>query len=137
MTRKIIFISMVASISLLIGYARAGPQMNPGKWEITTKTEMAGMPPQSMTHTQCITNNDLVPMSKDASRECQVTDIQTKGNAVSWKMTCGGQGGSMEGTGQITYHGDSMQGTMQMTIAPYGTQVKNTISGRRIGDCDR
>jgi len=137
MRRKIIFISLVASISLLIGYAWAGPQMNPGKWEITTKTEMAGMPPQSMTHTQCITNNDLVPMSEDASRECQVTDIQTKGNTVSWKMTCGGQGGRMEGTGQITYNGDSMQGTMQMTIAPYGTQVKNTISGRRIGDCDR
>jgi hypothetical protein len=35
--------------------------INPGKWEITTETQMAGMPSQSMTHTQCITAQDLVP----------------------------------------------------------------------------
>jgi len=126
------FISIILSISL----AWAGPQMNPGKWEITTKTEMAGMPTQSMTHTQCITNEDLVPMSEDANQECQVTDIKIKGNTVSWKIKCSGQGGQMDGTGQVTYLGDTMNGTMIMNIKSYGTQVKNTLSGRRIGKCD-
>lgn len=138
MTRKTVLIAIIASLALVTGYAWAGPQMNPGKWEITTKTEMAGMPPQTVTHTQCITDNDLVPMSQDANQECQVTDVRTVGNTVLWKITCGGQGGGgrMEGTGQVTYQGDTMQGFMEMTIADYNMQVKNTLYGRRVGDCD-
>jgi hypothetical protein len=129
-------ISIVISVVLLIGVAWAGPQMNPGKWEITTKTEMAGMPPQSATHTQCMTSDDLVPISDDGKQECQVTGIKTRGNTVSWKIVCGGQGGKMNGTGSITYSGNRMNGIMNMTIVSYGTQVKNTLSGRRIGACD-
>ncbi|MFO7686413.1 MAG: DUF3617 family protein [Desulfobacterales bacterium] len=130
-----VFLSGVVFFVTLAATVWAGPQMNPGNWEITTTTEMAGMPPQTLTHTQCITNEDLVPMSGDANQECQVTDVQMNGNTVSWKITCGGQGGGMSGTGQVTYEGDRMHGTMQMTIAGYGTQVKNTLSGRRVGDC--
>ena len=135
MTRKIIVIGMLVSTALLIGHAWAGPQMNPGQWEITTKTEMAGMPPQSITHTQCITNDDPVPMSDDASRECQVTDIVTNGDTISWKIVCGGQGGGMEGTGQITYRGDTMDGTMYMAIAGSNVQVTNYLTGHRVGNC--
>ena len=136
MGRRILFISIVIGIALSLGTAWAGPQMNPGKWEITTTTEMAGMPPQSITHTQCMTNEDSVPMSKDANQECQVTDVTTNGNTVSWKISCGGQGGGMTGNGSVTYNGDSMNGTMTMTMTSYGTNVKNTFSGRRIGPCD-
>ena len=135
MTRKIIVVGMLVFTALLIGHAWAGPQMNPGQWEITTKTEMAGMPPQSITHAQCITNDDPVPMSDDASRECQVSDIVTNGDTISWKITCGGQGGQMKGTGQITYHGDTMEGTMHMAIAGSNVQVTNYLTGRRIGNC--
>ena len=133
---KAILVGIVISIVLLIGAAGAEPYMNPGKWEITTKTEMAGMPPQSLTHTQCITAKDMVPMSKDANNECQVTDMKTRGNTVSWKISCGGQGGKMNGTGQVTYSGNSMNGVMDMTIVSYGTKVRNVLSGRRIGACD-
>lgn len=133
MAKKIIIPSVVISIVLLVGYAWAEPQINPGKWEITTTTEMAGMSPQSQTHTQCITADDMVPMSEDANQECQVTDITTEGNTVSWRISCGG---NMNGTGSVTYSGDSMNGTMSMTIEPYGTKVHNTLSGWRIGPCD-
>lgn len=134
MTKKIIIPSVVISIVLLVCYAWAEPQMNPGTWEITTTTEMAGMAPQSQTHIQCITADDMVPMSEDANQECQVTDIITEGNTVSWSISCGG--GEMNGTGSVTYSGDSMHGTMSMTIEPYGTKVHNTLSGWRIGPCD-
>lgn len=136
MAKRLFYVIFISLVIVSFGTAFAGPNLNPGKWEITTKTEMTGMPPQSVTHEQCITSKDLVPMSGDANQECQVEDIQTNGNTVSWKLTCGGQGGGMTGTGQVTYKGDSMTGTMDMTIEPYGTQVKNTLSGRRIGDCD-
>lgn len=137
MARKVFLVSMVMCIILYLGTAWAGPKINPGKWEITTTTEMAGMPSQSITHVQCITNDDVVPMSNEASQECQVTDIQIKGDTVSWKISCGDQAGGMEGTGKITYKGDSMHGTMHMTTTGGGNmQINNTLTGRRIGECD-
>ena len=136
MKYKCIAIGMLVSAALLVGHAWAGPQMNPGKWEITTKTEMAGMPPQSITHTQCITNDDLVPMSEDAGKECQVSDIRIEGNTAHWRIVCGGKGGQMEGTGQVTYRGDTMVGTMQMEVSGANMQITNHLTGRRIGNCD-
>jgi len=135
--KKRLFLTSIAvvSITLMIGAAWAESLMKPGQWEITTTTEMAGMPPQSMTHTQCITSDNVIPMSKDANKECQVTDIKTRGNTVSWKISCGGQGGKMKGTGSVTYNGNSMNGVMDMTIVSHGTKVKNTLSGRRVGAC--
>lgn len=136
MLKKVFCLIFILSFIVSFKTAFADPNMNPGKWEITTKTEMVGMPPQSRTHTQCITADDLVPMSRDANQECQVTDIRTRGNTVFWKISCGGQGGKMNGTGSTTYNGDSMNGVMDMTIVSYGTKVKNTLSGRRVGACD-
>lgn len=136
MTRNIVVVGSAVFIALWFGYAWAEPQMNPGKWEITTKTEMTGLPTHSMTHTQCITSDDQVPVSTDDSSECEITDVKTSGDTVSWKMTCRAEGGGMDGVGQVTYKGDSMQGTMTMTMRPQGTQMKNTFSGRRIGECD-
>ncbi|OPL12560.1 MAG: hypothetical protein AVO39_11485 [delta proteobacterium MLS_D] len=134
--RIIVTVCLMVSFAAFSGSAWAEPQMNPGKWEITTTTEMAGIPPQSATHIQCITRDDLVPVSEDAQQECEVNDIKIEGDTVSWKIACQGEGGGMEGTGQVTYRGDSMNGTMNMTIKPYGSNVKNTFSGRRIGKCD-
>lgn len=134
--KQAIFIGIFISIALLIGAAWAGPQVNPGKWEITTKTKMAGMPQQSMTHTQCVTKDDMVPMGEGANQNCQVKDIRINGNTVSWKITCSGQGGQMDGTGQVTYRGDTMDGTMRMVIKGVDMEVTNHITGRRIGACD-
>ena len=130
--------ALLLSILLAIGTATAGPNLNPGQWEFTTETEMQGaanmqIPPE--THTQCITNDDLVPMSQGASQECQVSDIVTNGDTISWKIVCGGKGGQMEGTGEVTYHGDSMEGSMHMAIAGSNMQVTNHITGGRIGNC--
>lgn len=117
--------------------ARAGSRMNPGSWEITTRTQMAGMPTQTMTHTQCITSDDQVPVSREAGQECRVTDIVTKGNTVSWKMSCGGEDNGMTGTGSVTYNGSSMSGKMDMTVTGGANmRITNTMTGRRIGDCD-
>jgi hypothetical protein len=138
MVKKMFLMGFVFSIALSFGMAFAGPNLNPGKWEITTETEMVGIsmkvPPQ--THTQCLTKKDLVPQSKGASQECQISDVKVSGDTVSWKIICSGQGGAMEGTGQITYSGDHMEGTMDMVIKGANMQVKNKISGHRIGACD-
>ena len=137
MKRNVVLVCIVGLLMVLSGSVFAEPQMNPGKWQITTQTQMAGMPPQTVTHTQCITAQDMVPVSQDANQECQVTDIVYSGNTVSWKISCGGQGGGMEGTGSVTYSGDAMNGVMDMTITGGANmKVKNTLTGRRLGECD-
>ena len=131
---------MVAMVSLFFfSPAFAEPNMNPGKWEITIETEMVGMPDMNIppvTHTQCLEKGDLVPQSEEASQECKMSDIKEDGDTVSWKIICSGKNGQMEGTGEVTYRGDSMEGAMNMVIKGAEMQIKNIISGRRIGNCD-
>ncbi|HDP24790.1 MAG TPA: DUF3617 family protein [Deltaproteobacteria bacterium] len=139
MVNKMCMLVVVFFITLCLSTAfAAGPNMNPGKWEITTQTEMAGMPMSmpAVTHTQCITGDELIPQSQEANQECQVSDIKFSGDTVTWKIVCSGQNGRMEGTGSVTYRGDTMEGTMDMIISGANMQVTNKISGKRIGNCD-
>ncbi len=112
---------------------------NPGQYEITSQVEMPGMPspipPQTMTH--CLTEQDPVPNQGAANQDCNITDLVTQGNTISWKMECSQQGQKMESTGQMTYKGDSFEGTI---LTNMGTQAGNMtittiISGKRISDC--
>lgn len=77
-----------------------------------------------------------MPTSKEAEQECRIQDIRITGSTASWKIVCGGNGGQMRGTGQVTYHGETMDGKMHMIIVNAGTEVTNILSGRRIGPCD-
>jgi len=111
MVKRIFLLGFAFSITLSLGVAFAGPKLNPGKWEITTETEMVGMPMKMppQTYTQCLTGEEFVPQKQDTSNECQISDIKVDGNTVSWKITCSGQSGQIEGTGRITYSSDSME----------------------------
>lgn len=132
--KKIIFLGIAAFIFLPAGQAFTGPQINPGKWEITTTTQMAGLPAQSAKHTQCLTADNAVPTSQDPNQSCEISDIKTQGNTITWKVYCTGGGGKMNGNGSVTYSGNTMTGTLNMTSE--GVLIKNKISGRRIGACD-
>ena len=111
----------------------------PGRYEITSKVEMPGMPSSipPQTTTQCMTKQDPLPTKNVASQDCKVTDLVTKGNTVSWKMECNQQGQKMKSTGQITYNGESFEGTIKTDLGPQaGNMIITTvISGKRIGDC--
>ncbi len=138
MTRKVLISGIVCALALFLSALTQEPDIKPGLWEFTTVTEMEGVPgmnPPPQTHQQCVTMDMLVPESDAASHECEISDMTVEGGTVSWKIVCGGQTGGMEGTGTVTYKGDTMEGTMDMTITGAGMKVKNTITGKRIGDC--
>ncbi len=137
MKTRILLIALGSVVAVFVGSAFAGPDINPGLWEITTETEMVGMqgmnvPPQ--THTQYLTQGGMIPLSEEASKECQIMDVRESGNTIFWKIICSGQNGAMEGTGAITYYGDSLDGVMDMVIQGANMQIKNTIRGHRIED---
>ena len=117
-----------------------GLDMNPGKYEITAKMEMkgtpGGMPAQTMT--QCITKQDPAPFGSANAQGCKITDMKTKGNTVTYTMECEQQGMKTKTTGEITYKGDTFEGTSKTEMGPAagGMTVKTKITGKRIGKCE-
>jgi len=132
-------LGVLAALSVRVSAQEKAVNLNPGLWEITSTVEMVGMPvgaPPPMTYTQCITPEDLVPRNQGDSEACEVSDVNIDGNTVSWKISCSGQGGGMEGTGTITYDGDSMEGMMEMVMPSMNMEMKNTLEGTRVGECE-
>jgi|ERR1043166_2215305 hypothetical protein len=119
----------------------ASPDMQPGMWEITTKTEMPGIPvaipPQTMRH--CYTRKDVddgaLPKGKDA-QNCKVKDYALKGNTGSWTVECTGEN-AMTGAGTMTYASNSYSGSMKSKIKQGGQimEMTQSWSGKRVGDC--
>lgn len=138
MIRKPLIVSVILLATVSFSLAGSKPNVKPGKWEVTTRMEMQGMqmnmPP--MTHTQCITENDYVPQTGQPGEECTITKTRVSGDTVTWTMHCRGEGGEMNGTGTVTYQGDSFKGEINMSMVPSGMSMTIYTDGRRIGSCD-
>jgi hypothetical protein len=116
----------------------------PGEWwEISSKTEMPGMPfaMPATTVKVCVAkgaaNAQRQTMQQD--KTCKMTDIRTSGNKTSWKMRCDRDGEVMNGSGEITSMPDNYHGVMRMKGTSGGTAVNMTTTyrGKRVGPaCD-
>lgn len=142
MRYPIVAVLAVALSSPALG---AAPNMKEGLWEITTRTEMAGMPPggmKPMVVRQCVTKKDLDDPRKTApggdpkDNRCQVTDHKVQGNTATWNVACKGEG-AMTGTGSVTYSGDTYTGVSRMKMKQGGKDHEMTIhyAGKRLGEC--
>ena len=123
---------------LLAATATADSDINEGSWEITVKVEIEGMPMTMppITNTQCITKDTLVPKPDQPGQECEITSQKTARDTITYDMECSGPGGSMKGTGEATYTGDTMTGKMEMKMPGQGDMKMTTkMSGKRIGPC--
>jgi hypothetical protein len=129
-------VGMVLMLAIIsFAYAGSGPDLHEGMWEITVDIDMPGMPvkmPPS-TYTQCIKKDQAIPSDAQPGQECTTKDVTTKGNTVTWIMTCSNPGGQMTGKGMVTYHKDRMDGSM--TMEGQGIKMVNHFKGHRIGDC--
>jgi hypothetical protein len=128
----------------LMSFCSAMVQAAPGEyWEFTTKMEMAGMPfaMPATTVKICVPQggerNPQHMQKKDDN--CQVSDVKTSGNKVSWKVRCINEGKVMTGHGESTHERDRYHGYMQMRGEVDGQtmDMKNTYNARKIGGaCD-
>ncbi|MFO7861380.1 MAG: DUF3617 family protein [Desulfosalsimonas sp.] len=145
--KKGIFFFLIAVAALCyaavsVSVHAAGPNIKEGQWEITTDLEIPGMssdmPQQSFTHTECLNNDDYVPQgsqNKGAGGDCEIKNVRTSGDTVSWTMHCNTGQGNMDGEGTITYRGDTFEGTIN-TVMQGGMKMTQHLQGRRIGDCN-
>lgn len=135
MKKHVMAILFTATVYALPAWAL---DLQPGLYAITTKVEMQGlgMEMPATTMEQCITERDPVPKAPEA-QGCEIKDMNTSGNTLTYTMVCTQQGMTMESTGKTVYHGDSFEGesTMKMDGAAGGMVMNTVIQGRRIGEC--
>jgi hypothetical protein len=138
MLQKILVIAVVLLASISTSIAGSGPNMQEGKWEVTTRMEMPGMSMSipEVTSTQCLTKKDFVPQGSQQGQECKITKTKVDGNTVTWTVKCSGQGGEVTGNGKMIYSGSSFKGTIEMTMVQSNTKMISHINGHRIGDCE-
>lgn len=112
-------------------------------WEITSKMEMLGMPfamPATTMKVCMPPGGEKDPKrTQDKKSNCEITDVKTSGNKVSYKGKCVEKDGTMNMEGENTHERDSYHGTMHMTGKSQGhdMDMKVTSSGKRIGgSCD-
>jgi len=132
-------IGLLVIATVLTAPAQAAPAFQEGEWQITSQTEIPGIPftPPAMTMRQCLTIKDRIPQGKDASGECKVTDVSNSGDTVRWTMRCGDANGTTEAKGEVTYSGRIMKGVSHITTSGRGgsMQMTSRMKGRRIGPC--
>jgi hypothetical protein len=131
----------LSALLCLAAPAGAEPRhVHEGEWEITTQTVLTGLPfqPQPTTIRQCITGRDPVPKPNQQPGPCEISTVRARAERVSWQIKCTGAHPS-EGSGEITYAGDSMEGqaTLKITEPRSGRPIeaKQTFKGHRVGDC--
>lgn len=112
----------------------AGPAFEPGEWQITSQMRMPGMQ-MHMTHTYtiCLTRENMTPTSPQHQNDCKITDQHVSGSTVTWTAKCDSHGQPMTMQGSVTYHGETMEGTMTMNGG--GTQITQHTAGKRLGPC--
>jgi len=135
--RHLVLVAAVCAFSLPL---LAAPLAKAGRWQSTIKMVMAGMPANmpAQTFATCLTKEqaenaeNLIPKSGDKRGGCTYTDVKVDGSTLSWKMTCAKSG--MTGSGTMTYHGESYEGSMEMKMQD--RDISATYTGKYVGACD-
>ena len=129
---------ILGMLFIFVSVSFAGSLVKEGLWEITSKMEIPGMPVPMppITYRQCMTNQNPVPNQSQSGQECRMKNVKTKGNTVSWEMVCDSQQGEVKSSGKITYKNDRFNGVVMMDMPGQG-QMKMTMTGRRIGKCNK
>ncbi len=112
-------------------------------WEITSKTEMKGMPvsvpPQKMRI--CVpkgqaTDPQRSMAAEDPNRKCKVSDVKTSGNKTSWKMRCEPPN-EVISIGEMTYSADSYHQVVKTVsnMSGHKMEMNQVVDGKRVGTC--
>ena len=105
-------------LMICVHVTMASPDIKEGKWEITAKMEMPGMPMEmpAVIYTQCMTGKDSIPVNRNEMKDCKMLSTSTDGNTAQWDMQCTQGGEKIKSRGTITYKGDTFDGVVKITM---------------------
>ena len=135
MFKKINFIFTGACVVFLFSMNSFALDFNPGEYQITSQVKMPGIPAQ--TTTECVSEQDTIPKSDSSGQDCEIHNMEQKGNVITWEMECNQEGQKITSQGEMIYSGDSFKGTITVKMGPQaGNMVMTTeITGKRTGSC--
>lgn len=125
-----------ASALVLLALAPAHADAPGVLWESTSQMVMEGLPfsPRPSTLKYCAAADSSSPPPSPPGQTCTVSNMQREGSKVSWDTQCTGEM-DMTGHGEITYDGsDAYAGEINMSAE--GVNMKITLSGKKLGECD-
>jgi hypothetical protein len=130
-------------LALLLGSFASAAAAAPGEWwEITSKTEMPGMPfkmPETTVRV-CVEKGAATdPRQTMHDKDCKMTDVRTSGNKTTWKMRCVRNGEVLNGDGEFTGNADGYKGVTRLKGTSGGQPIDmtSTYRGKRVGPkCD-
>lgn len=138
---KRVLLPLFVILSFSLNAFAGGSEMKPGKWAITTTTQVPMMGPMDHTMTSCFTKEDLKPqeMMKQENNDCKVKNMKTSGSAVSWEIVCNSQGGEFKGSASATSKPESLSGQMKMSMSVNGRtmNMETKWKGKYLGVCDK
>ena len=138
--------SVIIAVVLTLALVTVGSaEIKEGFWEITTTSEMKGVPVQlpPTVMKQCITKKDLVPRSEiqEPGHECRIKDQKVSGDTVTYNVECKDQAGNViEISGKTIYRGNVFDGITNTTVRTKeqgALQMTSTTSGRYTGPCPK
>lgn len=140
--KSIIVQSIAALLIAAPAVVLAAPNIQDGLWEITSRTEMPGMPKAMppVKYTTCLNQKDAVPQAQEKNQQCRITSSNVQGDTVSWSMECRDKDQVVRSSGKVTYAGNSFSGSNLTTVEQPGegkVQITSQMSGKRIGDCKK
>jgi hypothetical protein len=136
MLKNLLIVSVFFCLFVLTVPAHsAGPNMQPGEWEIAMTMDMPGLPAMANVPIKakvCLTEKDLVPQKQE--KGCNVTKQKQDGNTVTWEVKCDD---GTTGDGRVTYAGTNFDGLVNMNMNNKGKQMKTKMkmNGKRLGAC--
>lgn len=133
--KKLLGVVIITSILVSLSWAGSKPDFKEGQWEVIVETEIPGMPMKMppTTVSQCITQETMVPQNQQPGQQCELKDVKSSGNTVSWTSICDTPDGKVTGKGRVTYEKEKMNGSMDMQTQ--GMEMKLVFKGRYTGPC--
>ena len=129
----------------LSGSAAFGDGIQPGLWQVISRTQTGGVIGPPHESSKCLTPQDtsdlattFAPVSRTVNSTCAAIEHKLSGSRLNWRLTCKGQL-DMELTGEFNF--DSPRhytGTVQTKAAMAGMAMidsQQNIEGRWLSAC--
>ena len=120
----------------LLAASPAWADLEPGKWEITARTEVQGVQdPTAFTQTHCLTREQAADpggLFGSSGMGCEFLNKNDDGSVMTFDVACAMQP-PVRGSGKVTYSSQRLEGDLELRLE--GISTRSHISGRRLGGC--
>lgn len=121
------------------------PNVEPGQWRFESRVQFSGdfqMPEQTNEAGRCLTREEIErgaeSMVGDPQNQCEVAESEVSASGMRYTLRCAAGGReAMTMTGEMSFHGDRIEGTSSGEIQAAGRTMRMEMQmrGERVGDC--